>query len=329
MHLHFTLHIGIAILLGIIFSAASYPIAESSCLEISSSVGPRSLVSRVAAAFPVPPGIKPKPKKPEKPAGQQGNPLVPGGSGPPYKPATEYGDYIAKGKTYQQAFDNKPITDSDKDYNYANDIRSYQGYDTPTTKITDVDVSKHLRADGPPIDFEREGDWKEYRIVADEQTEPATVYFHSPRQNTAVLSALYNDRLGNRYGTELVKVPWSEMLFQTYAREAGPRVSELKYLTYGTVVPTHLRAVVDASRKIKDMDKFDYGGWVSFAKNADSRADRDAFTALTGLETTRTGYAMLTDHKATFLGKQPSIVHTYSDGWRTGGSIRHIVIELA
>ncbi|KAH7311981.1 hypothetical protein BKA65DRAFT_542871 [Rhexocercosporidium sp. MPI-PUGE-AT-0058] len=329
MQLHFALNFGIATLLGVIFSAVSYPVVETPSAQHYRAVPPHSLLSRVPAAFPVPPGVKPPPpRKPEKPAGQKGGDLIPGGSGPAYEPRPEYGRYLDKGKTLQQNFKDRQITDPDIDHNYATDIQSYTGYDRPTVTVSDVEPVSMSRAEGaPPIDFKLEGSWMRYKIIASSQDQPAAIFYHSSSQKTAVLSELFNSRVGNSYGVSLTKVKWSEMLFQTWAREAGARTSELKYITYGSVSPGDLREVVDAARKLKDMDKVEYGGWVSFSKDADSRADRDAFAALVGMDTTRTAYNMVTDHKAAFRGISPQVVHTYSEG-KTGGSARHIVIEL-
>ncbi|KAG4434489.1 hypothetical protein IFR05_010032 [Cadophora sp. M221] len=328
MHLHFAFNIGIAIFLGIIFSAASYPVEESTTYEHSCAVSPRSLLSRVPAAFPAPPVIKPPPKKPEKPVGHKGNDLIPGGSGPSYVPRPEYGRYLDKGKELQQNFNDRRITDPDTDHNYATEITSYKGYDKPIDDITDVEPVAMSAAEGaPPIQFKLKGFWKKYEIVTEEQTAPAAIFYHSPSQKTTVLSELFNSRVGAKYGKTLTKVKWSEILFQTWSREAGSKTAELKYITYSSVSPGDLREVIDAARTLKDLDKVYHGGWVSFSKDADSRADRDAFAALVGLDTTRTAYNMATDHKIALQGKSPKIVHTYSEG-KTGGSARHIIIEL-
>ncbi|KAL2062374.1 hypothetical protein VTL71DRAFT_6640 [Oculimacula yallundae] len=318
----------IAILVAIVIIATGYPLDDQISRNGLFSVIPRGLVSRAPVALPAPP-VK-LPAAPKRPDNLRGN-LNPGGpslqTNPLYIEPPSYGKFTEKGRTLQQAFEKRRVTDPDNNNDYGSKIGSYQDYDAPTAVAP--------RLEGVANDLERitgvsfkQGNWKKYNIKAGGppgEDGPAVIY-HSPEQKSIVVSELYNKQYGADFPLDK-KIPFSELIFQSWSREAGQNVADLKYITMADIVPLEYRTVVQDARKLKDANKHAEGGVISFDSTSLVQADRDAFAALSGMENTRNAFYMLTDHKGALQGKGSTIIHTTGEGER-GGSALHITFEL-
>lgn len=127
--------------------------------------------------------------------------------------------------------------------------------------------------------------------------------------------------------TEDKQVPFSELVYQSWIREAGPDVAKLKYITIADNNPSDFRDVIRDARKLKDVEKARTGGVISFDSNSLIEADKDAFAALAGMDNTRNVFFMLTDHKMTFQGRGSTRIYTFGEG-ETGGSAFHVTFKL-
>ncbi|KAG4434487.1 hypothetical protein IFR05_010030 [Cadophora sp. M221] len=325
MRLLYFPHIAVAILLALLLSAASYPI-DSDDIDGSCSVLSHGLLSRSPIAFPAPPGYKPPvPKKPDGLMSKVNPGAIGTKTNPIYKEPASYGAYPAKGRELQLRFDSRQTTDPDITHDFDSKIGKYTKF-KPEVAAPNL-VGKEL-ATFTGTTFQnplgKAPLWQKYGVQAGSKSEPLIVY-HSPQQQSIVVAELYKSRYSINADDQIV---FSELIFRSWSRQAGPDVAKLKYITVADIVTTDSRVLFKDARKLKDPETEKAGGVISFDSDSVIQADKDAFAALAGMDNTRNVYNMMADHKMTFLGKGPVKIHTFAEG-ETGGSANHVTFELS